>query len=702
MRRHSSAVPHCSNMGEIMEPNETELVSSSSTKRCSIQVIYLRLLTLIVGMTFLSAVCESAENQSALAAAGGNQIASTRSDNATCAYKVQVFVAHQDDDLFFMETDLQKHLDRGACIQVVYATDGKPRSDTWAYSARRDQGALAAWSFMQGVNAPDPATWSEDRLPSVNGHLPVRYTSPDGKFTHILLGVDDPWEGDGWGSYTPISHMEADPAYRVEAYPYRVADPVTTQQNLEHYVRAEFVKTLSELIARFQPDIVYTQDYSITTPYLDVCWLCGENNDHPSHIASAKLAMEALANSGVNALAQSYVDYPLSGRPLSLSLTQSTAKSQTAAWYGKYDYVYSCTQGPSGQPVCAWDSGAEGVWVKSQYHIMQPIDGVNSLVSSNTTADFRGGNVVAYVGNLDNKLHIWNATTRVDLPVDGQLAGAPSIVTGSDARLSVFARTAQNDLLYLPSKAAGGWWPPLTWDEQVIVSAPQAKVNNDGRLAVVARAVSGGVLYRAETSVGGGWDGWRETGLSGVGNPSMTADSSQSLAIAVRTATGTIKIRSQIQPGYVTFQDVAFPPNASTIDPILLNASDGSVLVIAKEANSHGDSDIVAYQQLSGSHLSLNTTWSRTVVASDQDWVNITATVAFDGLIVAGNCGNNYGHLCVPSGSGVKDLGQINGSAQFLQNNNGNPTLMVRGPAGGASVLQTTRQAGGWSTFSPL
>src|ERR1700759_1986394 len=134
----------------------------------------------------------------------------------SCAYKVQAIVAHQDDDLFFMQTDLQRHLDRGACVEVVYLTNGKLGEQTWEYSAKRNLGAMTAWSSMSGARDPESVKWTQDRLDlplndaRTRVYRLVRYTHPDGRLTHIHLGIEDAWEGSSWGSYTPLSRMESD------------------------------------------------------------------------------------------------------------------------------------------------------------------------------------------------------------------------------------------------------------------------------------------------------------------------------------------------------------------------------------------------------------------------------------------------------------------------------------------------------------
>lgn len=632
-----------------------------------------------------------------------------------CAYKVQAIVAHQNDDLFFMQTDLQRHLERGACAEVVYITNGKLSEQTWEYSAKRDLGALTAWSSMSGAPAPESVHWAQDRL-EVNGHRPVRHTHPNSRLTHVHLGVDDAWEGSGWGSHTPLSRMESDVKYEVRAYPVRVADKETTESSLERYTKSSFQVTLGQLIKNYQPNILVTHDPSIKTAYEKLCRLCGENNDHPDRVAGAKLALESLRISGVPAATQFYVGEPTAGRAANLTSAEADAKSRVAAWYGIHDSQYSCSRASSSaQPVCSWAADAESKWLRSQYIVTRNTDGPGAQAGQAGTADSKGNPIVAYVGNADNKLHIWNGSSRTGAPIEGRFAGVPAVAASADARSSVFVRTAQNDVLHVASEAGGGWRPAATWSDRVIVSSPQVLANSDGRLAVAARSADRSVLYRAEAGIGGGWGAWQSTGLSGVGEPAMVKDASGALAIAVRKTApvGLVLMRSQAQPGQPIFRDVAIKAG-SHMDPIMLSAADGSVTVITKDVVARSTSDFIVHRQSSPGALSANTTWTRSALGLREDWINVTATFAADKLIVAGNCGpekwfefntsfsREYPNLCVWKDGMSTDLGPVKGAPQFVRNNGAEATLIVRGATAEAPVLGSKLQGGAWSALSEL
>ncbi|WP_041709460.1 PIG-L family deacetylase [Advenella kashmirensis] len=57
----------------------------------------------------------------------------------------QIFVAHEDDDLLFMNPDIFDTIRAGGCIQVVYLTAGE-RGEGVGYMSQRENGVRAAYA----------------------------------------------------------------------------------------------------------------------------------------------------------------------------------------------------------------------------------------------------------------------------------------------------------------------------------------------------------------------------------------------------------------------------------------------------------------------------------------------------------------------------------------------------------------------------
>lgn len=72
-------------------------------------------------------------------------------DRATCNQSVVLnVVAHEDDDLLFMNPDIQADISDGRCLRTVYMTSGDAGQDA-AYWTGREQGAKAAYAAMYHV-----------------------------------------------------------------------------------------------------------------------------------------------------------------------------------------------------------------------------------------------------------------------------------------------------------------------------------------------------------------------------------------------------------------------------------------------------------------------------------------------------------------------------------------------------------------------
>lgn len=82
---------------------------------------------------------------------------------------VTAVVAHQDDDLLFMNPDIMHALDQGGSAAVLYLTAGDGGAPSY-YWQRREMGAKAAYAYMAGVNNvwTESRQWFSDKLVSVS------------------------------------------------------------------------------------------------------------------------------------------------------------------------------------------------------------------------------------------------------------------------------------------------------------------------------------------------------------------------------------------------------------------------------------------------------------------------------------------------------------------------------------------------------
>src|SRR5689334_793960 len=68
-------------------------------------------------------------------------------------------VAHQDDDLLFMNPDIQTSIALDHVVRTIYLTAGDSGRDATFWRDRREAGVMAAYAHMAGV----PNVWSAVR-----------------------------------------------------------------------------------------------------------------------------------------------------------------------------------------------------------------------------------------------------------------------------------------------------------------------------------------------------------------------------------------------------------------------------------------------------------------------------------------------------------------------------------------------------------
>jgi len=257
-------------------------------------------------------------------------------------------VAHMDDDLLFMNPDIADTLDAGGCLQVVYLT-ASDRGEGAPYMLGRERGIRAAYARAAGVRD----AWREDVL-TLDGRRLARYTLEDRPAIRLVqMRIKDPWLGKGWGSLTPLSQAESVPGAEAESI-----GPL-----VERYVRSGLVTVLAALIRDYAPTSVRYMDATIATPYAELCWRCA-GDDHPDHIAGARLVRDAMARAPGIYAEIGYLNYPSQERPSNLPSAQAAAKTEVFLAYMRHDYRYC--RDPAR---CAQPAGPEAAWVSRIYYV---------------------------------------------------------------------------------------------------------------------------------------------------------------------------------------------------------------------------------------------------------------------------------------------------------------------------------------------
>ncbi len=230
-----------------------------------------------------------------------------------CARRVMQLVAHTDDDLLFLNPDIQDDVDRGRCVRTVYLTAGDSGLGA-RYWARREAGVLAAYATM----AAAPNRWSAGDVPGTPVRLRTLVAHPNVSLVFLRL-PDGARRGDGFartgggslrklweGGVARLTTVDAPPAYTKEG----------------------LIATLAGLMAEFRPDTVRVQEPGTAFE---------PHHDHSDHQAAARFATAAgAAYAGPHELVR-YAGYVTTDRPPNVSGADLRAKKAAFYAYGHYD-----------------------------------------------------------------------------------------------------------------------------------------------------------------------------------------------------------------------------------------------------------------------------------------------------------------------------------------------------------------------------
>ncbi|OWT65458.1 GlcNAc-PI de-N-acetylase [Candidimonas nitroreducens] len=380
-----------------------------------------------------------------------------------------VFVAHQDDDLLFMNPDIQATIHAGGCVQVVYLTAAE-RGEGIGYMMGRARGVRAAYAYIAGT----PNSWTEDVLALDGRHLAHVFLNGNPRVSMIYMRLKDPWLGKGWGSLTPLSRAESEPG--------------TTAQSLGPYVetydRAGLVDTLAAIISDYRPTDIRHMDDTVAIPYTRLCWRC-VGHDHPDHIASARLVRAAMARAPGTYAEVAYVDYPTQERHRNLTLAEVAGKTGAFRHYAWDDYRY-CAKGPIG---CKEPLGPALSWVGRTYYV------IRHTLAPALAAEPAGGYVLCATGEINSAANVRDSRLGRWLALGGRVAGSSTIYNRFDGTVEILVRGA-NGRLWTRARASGGHW--AAWQMLAgprLVELPLVAHSAAGRSTLLAMGYDGAFHY---------------------------------------------------------------------------------------------------------------------------------------------------------------------------------------------------------------
>ena len=231
-------------------------------------------------------------------------------------------VAHQDDDLLFMNPSLIHDIRFGYCIRTIYLTAGDAGNNS-PYWLSREKGSEAAYNYMLGGSQ----IWVQHtiRLPGgqyVSLDQPVK----NSKISLIFMHLPD---GNLKGQGFPATNFES-----ISQLLYGKLASINTVDRQSTYTSQQLIDGLTAFMTTYLPTQIRTQADYVSTRY----------PDHSDHITTGKyvtLAHKAFETKQYADQVQIpitfYIGYPIHGFTNNVFGQDLTDKVNTFLAYAKYD-----------------------------------------------------------------------------------------------------------------------------------------------------------------------------------------------------------------------------------------------------------------------------------------------------------------------------------------------------------------------------
>jgi LmbE family N-acetylglucosaminyl deacetylase len=232
----------------------------------------------------------------------------------TCQTHALQMVAHPDDDLLFMNPDVIRDVEAGACVRTVFLTTGDANQDD-SYWQSRERGIRAAYATMAGAED----SWTLGRLQVAGRELELATLDDAPGISLVFLRLPD---GNRRGTGNAVHDHQS--LMRLWLGEIDVIDAVDGSQR---YTSTELRRTLTAIIDDFHTDTLRAQDWTID-------FRTGDNADHTAAALYARAAA-AQAASGHRLLA--YAGYPSWTQPANVNGRELGLKADAILAYAEHD-----------------------------------------------------------------------------------------------------------------------------------------------------------------------------------------------------------------------------------------------------------------------------------------------------------------------------------------------------------------------------
>jgi LmbE family N-acetylglucosaminyl deacetylase len=288
-------------------------------------------------------------------------------------------VAHEDDDLLFMQPDLLEAVRAGSGVTIVYVTAGNDNRDL-DYAQNRYAGVMAA--YAAATETPRDAWrcgWFE-----LAGHTAEHCRLAAANLSLVFLGYPD---GGRHGEFA---------SSLLALWQGRITSADTIADRTAHYDREGLIATLAAAITATAPRTIRTLEVAGT-----------HGADHSDHMLVGALAVLARERAGGDAELLSYRGYDITAEPAD-DFAPITAIADDA--FARYS---ACAEGCAAcGEACATFSPTYAAYLRRHYavHVNRIAAGMlagSEIRFDGTTAQL-GASTAPLV--LDEEGHIWVAT----------------------------------------------------------------------------------------------------------------------------------------------------------------------------------------------------------------------------------------------------------------------------------------------------
>ena len=242
--------------------------------------------------------------------------------NSPCLnHTIMSIVAHEDDDLLFMNPNTDNLIHNGSCLVTVYLTAGDDgnNSDYWL---GRQKGSEAAYSKMMG----SISQWTEYTLITQGKeNITIAKQNGNNKITLIYMHLPDGnLNGNGFitSQFESLSRLYSG-----------AIKTINTIDNKSSYTSDQLTNALSQLMNDYQPIQIWAQStYNSKT-----------HTDHPDHISTGlytKKALDLYVNTQHDHILipiKYYLGYTVNDLQPNLNTLESNNKAKIFTVYANHD-----------------------------------------------------------------------------------------------------------------------------------------------------------------------------------------------------------------------------------------------------------------------------------------------------------------------------------------------------------------------------